>query len=244
MNRKLSPMKWPPSEEDRYIGPKGMDQACAEEKGSAAFWDRVGRIEGLCLSTGLERVEGQQDVYEKMLRLMIPEIEKSNKNLREFLLLRDMRGFGVEAHGMKGSLAVIGATALAGKACDLEIAAKRSDWEFCQSGLSDFLDGLNTFRQELSEAFSILRPAHSACRTEIPAELPMILESLIEALHETDIVAIAHETERMGTLPLGGIQKEQTGQIADYVMMMAYPEAADLTQKMLREVSAILQDRC
>jgi len=244
MNRKLSLKKRRLSKKVPHILPEGMARERADGKGSAAFWDRVGRIEGLCLSTGLERVEGQQDVYEKMLRLMIPEIEKSNKNLQEFLFLRDMRGFSIEVHGIKGSLATIGAPELAEKAHDLEIAADRLDIAFCESGLSDFLAKLNTLHQELNEAFSILKPAYSASRAEIPSELPGIMESLIEALHETDIVAIAYETERMGTLPLGGIQKEQAGQIADYVMMMAYPEAADLTQKMLREVSAILQDRC
>ena len=216
-----------------------MESSSMEEKGSAdterseAFWDAVLQIKGLSASIGLERVEGQEDVYEKTLRLMLLEIEKSNDNLHEFLSDQEMQKFGIEVHGIKGSLANIGAMELAEKAFDLEKASDRLDMEHCLLYLPDFLEELDILNQELYDAFALLRAGQESRPEELPAELYIIFENLAEAFGEMDIVAIDYEMHRLDALRLEGSLKEQIEQITDMVMMMDYDNALALMQQML-----------
>ncbi|MCL2768411.1 MAG: ATP-binding protein, partial [Synergistaceae bacterium] len=148
--------KWIPAEkiiEAQPIIADGSEYTTDEYR---VFWDKIEAIDGLDFFTGLDRVSGQRDVYEKTLKLMMLEIEKSNKNLIKFLSEEDMGNFGIEVHGIKGTLANIGAMDLSARALDLENASDKWDTAFCISNLPDFLKMLNELYAELDNAFSSL----------------------------------------------------------------------------------------
>jgi len=118
------------------------------------FWIKVEQIEELSISTALDGIGNQRDLYVELLELMIQEIENSDINLKRFLSENDMHNFRVEVHNMKGSLKSIGAMGIAQKAYDLEIASRKVDVEFCISNLPVFLEELNNLCLKLKEVFS------------------------------------------------------------------------------------------
>ena len=192
----------------------------AVESEHAEFWAKIEKIDCLDLSTGLERVDGKLDVYRKNLKLMLREIEKSDKNLIDFLLAEDMENFGIEMHGMKGTLDNIGAMELSSKALYLETASDSHNTGVCVLKLHDFLKELNELHVNLSDAFSVQN--HNDDRTEIPSELPLIFENLIIAFDNTDLVLIDQHIERIDALKLSGKLKDEIEHVKDAVMIMDY----------------------
>ena len=134
---------------DRPVAP---NVAGKEERGK--FWSIVDQIDEIDVSIGLSRIGGQQEVYKKMLELMVQEIEKSNNNLVEFLSAKEINSFRIEVHGIKSSLANIGSMPLSEKALDLEIASRNEDVDFCNANLPAFLERLNGLNLKLKEAFA------------------------------------------------------------------------------------------
>jgi signal transduction histidine kinase/ActR/RegA family two-component response regulator/HPt (histidine-containing phosphotransfer) domain-containing protein len=193
------------------------------------LWKRLEYIEGLNLSIGLNRVDWQRDVYEKSLKLMMQEIEKNDKNLNTFLAANDMEQFSIAVHGMKGSLANIGAMRLSTQALSLEGASNANDTDFCTANLPLFLEELTKLCGKLEEAFSVI------CQNEgpvtIPPELPLVFDRLLAAFGECNIAQIEKEAATMNALPLSGMIKEKVEGINDLVMMMDYDGAAELIRQ-------------
>jgi CheY-like chemotaxis protein/HPt (histidine-containing phosphotransfer) domain-containing protein len=230
--------KWIPAE--KLLDPPTQAPVADEGKASASkedasskedmeFWKKVEQIEGLDLSIGLSRVEGQKDVYEKSLKLMIGEIGKSDKSLIVFLMMRDMEQFCTAAHGMKGSLANIGAMELSSKALALEKASKTMETAFFFFFLPPFLEELNALCGKLKEAFSVR--CQNTNPIEVPPELPLIFTRMINAFEEFNLSHIEKEMAALDTLPLSGTLKEKVEKIKDCVMIMDYDSAAELIRK-------------
>jgi PAS domain S-box-containing protein len=201
-------------------------------------WKKIEQIEGLQTEKGLESFLGQHDGYEKTLKLLIKEIEKCSKNLAAFLSADDMHNFAIDVHGMKGSLANIGAMEISDLAKELEFAAKDANSGFCTSNLPPFLEKLQTFKQKLIEAFAEEKQNQGII--EIPPELPPIFEKLTVALGETDYLAIDRGMESLdklnlslGTEPKHGALKDEIEQIKDAVMMLDYESALNMMRKLL-----------
>ncbi|MDR0320490.1 MAG: response regulator [Treponema sp.] len=219
--------KWIPSEK-LLDTPQKAPVADMADEDEGEFWRQIKQIEGLDLAIGLDRVEGQKDVYEKSLKLMIREIEKSDKSLICFLMMRDMEQLCIAVHGMKSSLASIGAMELSSKALALEKASKTMDNVFCAANLPPFLDELNKLCGKLHEAFSLID--HDSGTVEVPPELPHIFSRLIDAFEEFNLPRIETEMAALDTLPLSGSLKEEVEKIKDYVMIMDYDSATKLIQ--------------
>jgi len=223
--------KWIPAEKLIALDPDAAEAGETDSGEDKEFWARVSKIAGLSVRTGLERVDGQRNVYEKTLKFMILEIEKSEKNLAEFLAAEKMDSFRIEVHGLKGSLANVGAMGLAEKAYDLEMESGKSDIEFCAANLQTLIDGIDALRAELQEAFSILR--QTSAPPEIPPEFPPIAERLLEAIEDVEMIAIDREVENLTGLKPNGALKEEIEYIRDAVMMMDYDGAAERIRKLL-----------
>jgi len=222
--------KWLPAE--KQLHPSAMAGVPVDGEGSdrAEFWEKVGQIEELSISQGLDRVDGQRDSYEHTLKLMIKEIEKCVRNLSEFLEAGDMRSFCIEVHGIKSSLANIGAIELGSIAHELEVASGRNDDAFCAANLPQLLRRLRVLRQRLQEAFSAISQSGDAM--ELPPELPPIFERLTEAFRDMDIVAIDEGMESLTALSLTGALGDEIGQIADAAIMSDFEGAIEVIQKL------------
>ena len=233
-------LKWLPAEKlmdspSEVYQPDGNDSFSNENENDnayadadAEFWEKIGQIEWLSLSEGLSRVEGQRRVYESTLRLMMKEIEKSDRNLNDFLDAGDMRGFYIEVHGLKGSLANIGAAELSDMAYKLETASGNNDKDFCVYNLPSLLLGLSDLWRLLEEAFS--STGDCTGEIEIPSELPPILESLTDALRNESIIAIDEHIQMLTALSPTGALGNKIEQIADAVIMADYDSALGILQ--------------
>jgi CheY-like chemotaxis protein len=210
------------------------DEAEAEAHGQQEFWNRIEQIGEISLQTGLDLVSGQRDVYAKSLKLMIKAIEKCTGNLNEFLEAGDMRNFSIEVHGMKGSLANIGADALSELARELEAAADQADASFCAANLPPFLERLNGFGLELKEAFNA--KARHRGPIDIPPALPSIFEKMRSAFDEMNFAAIDEEMEKLDALNLNEALREEIEQLKDAVLVTDYDSAIEVMQKLLNRV--------
>jgi HPt (histidine-containing phosphotransfer) domain-containing protein len=169
-----------------------------------------------------------------MLKLMIEEIEKSDKNLNEFLSVNDMDNFRIEAHGIKGSLANIGAMDIAEHAYGLEIASKKEDTVFCISNLPILLEELNELKLKLKEAFFEI--GQSCDIIELPPELPPILENLMNAFDCVDLALLDKEISKLNDLVISYSLEDKIEQIKDAVAMMDYENATKYINNLLNHV--------
>jgi len=234
--------------------------AVASAAGSV-FWQKIGQMPELSVETALELVSGRRDIYEKSLELTIKEIEKCDKNLNVFLSDNDMHNFSIEVHGMKSSLANIGATALSARAFELEKAADNKDAVFCASKLPSFLDDLRNLAASLTEAFAV-KPVISGIieiPPELPPELPPVLEKLAAALAEFDFIAINESMKSLksfkassgaassGAVSSGAVNsgavnsgavnsalKDQTEKVIEAVAITDYNGAIEMIRKLLK----------
>ena len=194
------------------------------------FWKKIGQIEGLSLSKGLSMVEGQRDTFISMLKLVIIEIEKCDRNLCEFLAAGDMRNFCIEVHSIKSSLTNIGVGGAAQKARELEVASDHEDMAFCAINLPSLLDDLGGLWLGLKEA--LIGISHRSGAVEVPPELLPVFEYLAHAFHEVDIVAIDEGMERLTALPLPEELEDEIEEFTDAVLMMDYESAMEIMRRL------------
>ena len=225
----------------RWIPPekliKPLPEAIVLEEGrdddGGGFWEKIGQLKGLDVQTGLARVSGQKEVYEKSLNLLAKEIDKCDRNLNAFIAAGDMRNFTIEVHSMKGSLANIGAMYLSEKAKELETASDRGNIDFCQANLHPFLNELNSLGNAIKEALSVSRPERGP--VEIPPELPGIFNRMMNAFGEMDFLVINDEIENLEAMSLTGQLKDDIEQIKDAVLVMDYDGALTVMKQLLSE---------
>jgi len=161
---------------------------------------------------------------------VIFEIEKCDRNLKEFLAAGDMRNFCIEVHSIKSSMASIGASELENIAHELETASKQGDEARCAANTPQLLSGLDALRLRLKEVFSEINRGDDAI--VLPPELPPIFENLADALREMDIVAIDENMERLGALTLTGALGDEIEQITDATIMMDFDYAIEVIEKL------------
>ena len=195
------------------------------------FWKRIEKIQGLYVETGLDRVSGQHDNYEKSLELMVSEMGNRVDKLIRFLASSDLRNFSIEVHGLKGSLANIGAIELAAQALNLEIASDKGNADFCAINLPPFLKELADFRAALEEAFRIKYQNRGPI--VIPPELPQVFGKMTEAFNTGNFIAIDKAQGKLDALNTEGALKDEIEKIKDAVMMMDYEKAKELMQALL-----------
>ena len=223
--------KWIPAH--KLLNPPARTGAhhVTEDDGQQEFWEKIKQIEGLSVMTGLERVDGQRGVYKKSLKLLLQEIEKSVKNLPEFLSADDMENFRIEVHGIKGAMANTGAMELSEKAYKLEMAADRADAAFCVENLPAFLESLGRLSFELKEVFEAIKQSDGSI--DIPPDLPRIFKKMADAFAEIDLVCIDEEINNLNALNMNGALRDKIEQIKDAVMLMDYDGADKLIRKLL-----------
>ena len=223
--------KWLPPEKITDAQPEMPSTAEIIDEGYIEFWAQIERIGGLDASAGLDWVDGQRNVYEKTLRLVMLEIEKSEKNLIAYLSAGDYKGFRVEIHGLKCALANAGAVRLSQRAYDLEVASGEMNSAFCISTLPGFLESLIELNMELKRAFAII--THDAPPIDLPPELPHIFMNLMEAIDVMDLVLINQEIENLNLLELNGPLKEKVDKIKEAVMLMDYDRALKQMRRLI-----------
>ncbi|MDR0219813.1 MAG: response regulator [Lachnospiraceae bacterium] len=199
------------------------------------FWKEIDKIEGLYADVGLDRVSGQHEIYKSSLKLMTTEIEKCRRKLGRFLEEGNMYQFEVLVHGMKGSLANIGAMELSERALVLEKAAENKDtgWEYCKENMAAFLEDLAVFGDQLKKAFAA--KSGTAGETETPKGLEEVFAKLKEAFDQADYGALDGLLEQLDDLKLTGVYAEEAARIKEMVGMMDFEGAVHIMDELISQ---------
>jgi len=195
------------------------------------FWDKIQKIRGLSTKRGLDIVASQLSVYKNTLEISVREINKSINNLNRYLRTGDMKNFSIEAHGIKGSLNLIGANQLAVKASKLEQAGKNGDVGFVKNNLPEFLDGLGKLNSELKEAFAELHKNQR--KVNLPPELPPILTKINKAMVNTDIDVLYAELDKLDKIKLEGSLKVEIENLKEAAFIMNQGQVAAIVGRLL-----------
>ncbi|MDR0470089.1 MAG: response regulator, partial [Peptococcaceae bacterium] len=230
--------KWIPAEKLSFAPPgtraPGSTMTEDREDAHKDFWEKIAQIEEISLAIGMDRIDGQKDIYKKSLQLMIGDIGKSDKNLRRFLAEEDMHNFRIEVHSVKSSLANLGAMELSTKAFELETASSRLDVGFCTANLPSLLDELEALSVKIEEAFATI--SHSEMPLTVSPEALLALEKLMKALVEMDLVQIGTEMEGLCALNLDEAFEEEIEKLQDEITMMDYDSAIEHIAELLNDV--------
>jgi len=194
------------------------------------FWDKVSKINGLNMQSGLENAFGQRRTYKNTIEIFMRESLKSAELLKKYLADNDMHNFCVEVHGVKGSLSLVGATELAAKALELENASREKNSRFCSLNLEEFLIELTTISNDINDCFVGLRSNQSPMT--IPHELPPILARITDAMDNADYAVLYHEIDQLDSLVFTGTVKDEIKSLKEAVMIMNYDYAASIIKRL------------
>jgi CheY-like chemotaxis protein/HPt (histidine-containing phosphotransfer) domain-containing protein/anti-sigma regulatory factor (Ser/Thr protein kinase) len=118
--------------------------------GISDFWEDLGRVGGINVEVGKNRVAGMEDMYRETLGIFYDKTPRECKALSGYLAADDIQNFAILAHGMKTSLLTIGAMGLAETALELEKAGKAGDKERCAEIVPGFIERLGELHANLS----------------------------------------------------------------------------------------------
>ena len=139
--------KWLPAE---MIIAGAQDTPEAEQDERSRRWDDVAAVGHINVEVGRNRVAGIWEVYHETLELFCGRLAGERQKLEKFLNDGDMDNFAILIHGMKSSLATIGAMAMSERARELEDASKSGNRELCLQKLPSLLNDLQELGAKLA----------------------------------------------------------------------------------------------
>ncbi|MCL2218777.1 MAG: ATP-binding protein [Chitinispirillia bacterium] len=114
-----------------------------------SLWDDVAMIGVINVEVGKNRVAGIEEMYREMLELFYGRLALDCRKLEKFLADGDIGNFSILIHGLKSSLATIGALSLSDRALELEMVSKGGDSATCRDKLPGLLDDLLDLGEKL-----------------------------------------------------------------------------------------------
>ncbi len=200
--------KWAPDKYKKVVETQGSEAEAAPLT--------PGQLAGLAggpeidLAAGLSQVENQVAIYQEMLLLLADQAPGLVALLNEQLERGDLASFSVQVHGLKSSLASLGARELSSLARELEEKALAGDLKFCREKGPE----LNRRLAALAGRLKDLRPAEPPAPRQYPVSSvtdPSDLENLYQALLAYDF----EEIQRLlGRLKVECKDQESIGMIA------------------------------
>jgi len=106
-------------------------------------------IDGLNVYFALKQCNGDINLLSDILRSVatsasIPKMQLAFET-------KDLRSYTIFVHGIKGALRNVGAENLGSMAYDLELAAKRSDYDFIKENHEEFMDSFAAFSEKVTK---------------------------------------------------------------------------------------------
>ncbi|MCL2252846.1 MAG: ATP-binding protein [Lachnospiraceae bacterium] len=194
------------------------------------FWEQVHNIKGLHAQTGLDIAGGQSDIYKNTLEIFLFEYEKSEKIMLDALAVKDLAKFCIEVHGMKGTLALLGASQLSATALRLEDASREKNIGYCEQNFKEFNDELRLFYHELKNVFDeywknkktvVIEPNLQACLTRIT-----------EAISSMDISSVYEEIDLLNEMEISESLFDDIEKLKDALMIMNYDYAESIIKRL------------
>jgi len=112
-------------------------------------------IDGLDLDAGVKRFGGNPKLYVKIIKTFIDNIGP-HLDMLAGLAEDNIEAYGIEVHGVKGSLYGISANKEGDMAKELEMAAKAGDFAKAKAGNAPFIEAVDSLTEKLKALVSEL----------------------------------------------------------------------------------------
>jgi len=142
------------------------------------------KIEGLDISKGVERFNGNEQIYIEVLKTYAESVE-SMLDTVENVTEENLNAYKIKVHGIKGTSYDVFAEKIAADAKDLENAAKIGDYEFIQSHNEDFVKNTRSVLGNIKEFFSGLELENTKQKKDAPDK--NVLSALLDACDKYDM---------------------------------------------------------
>ena len=136
-------------------GEQGKAEAPTSEE--TEFLNNVRAISFINTGIALDHFSGNLNMFHDTLEVFYKSLLTECERLETFLQTNELQKFAISVHGIKSSLATIGAMSLSEIAFELEKASKNDDASFCEERLPGFLVNLRTLHEQLSVVFAKIK---------------------------------------------------------------------------------------
>jgi len=157
-------------------------ESSVAQDSQGSFLDTVKKINGVNTEIGMSRVSGMEDMYRETLEIFQKKLISECEKMNGFLHSKDLHNLAISVHGMKSSLATIGAMELSEAAFALETASKNEELPYCEEHLPGFLERLRSLHEELS----VIMPAEEAVLSRPEGSAQDLRENAQAALAAVD----------------------------------------------------------
>ncbi len=178
----------------------------------------------LDVSAGLESAAGQKDAYEQSLRLLCDKIPRLTRLANDTLSKGALDIFSIHIHGMKGSLASVGAQALSAEAGELERASVEGDVPRCRAALPGFIRRLEEMNRQLEDALRG-RGARGGKASAAKGDLANAAQQLHHALTQHDYELVTEALRHFLGLDYGAAANAVADVIKNHVDRFEYDAA-------------------
>jgi CheY-like chemotaxis protein len=168
-------------------------------------------LEGLNHSAGLANVNGNREIYDRLLRQFSTEMEENVRSLLALLAQEQWKKAIIYFHSLRSFLSTIGAEAMAKEALVLEIAMKNGQGHENLKRIGVFCDDLIKFRAALVGRISV-KP-----RAEIKAKRRMTPENLKGQLKKLYEACMFCRSTEVDTLLEDLIQQDLSNEAANLI---------------------------
>lgn len=128
----------------------------------------------------------------KNMACFLGNVMISRNRLTDAFYQKRYQDYAVSVHGMKSSLALLGAMNLSAKAKELELAAKEERIDFVEQNHEAFLAQYDDFVEKLEQCFEKRNDTKT-----VEKSVTEIAEELIEAADHFDVVGIGEQAEKL-----------------------------------------------
>ena len=156
----------------------------------------------ICLEKALTyTTNGVKGVYANC-RLYLENEPAVKKNLTETFEKKDYKNYGIYAHSLKSTSALIGAELMSDMAKKMEFAAKENDFTYIETHHDELMAHYGAFTERLSGACSVLEDTSSGMtEDEAIAQIAKNLHKLRIAATDYDTVGVSERVDTLATLP-------------------------------------------
>jgi signal transduction histidine kinase/DNA-binding NarL/FixJ family response regulator len=164
-------------------------------------WLPAKKFTALDINAGLAAVAHNEEIYESSLKLLYDKIPKILAILEICLSENNLPDFTLHIHGMKSSLAAVGAVPLSELAETLENAGNAKDAALCRRVFPEFLNDLKALEQQLASRFAAEVQLNKKAGTR--EVLNECLDTLTEAVANYNYELLINTVTAMSELDFG-----------------------------------------
>ncbi|MCL1988395.1 MAG: ATP-binding protein [Firmicutes bacterium] len=201
---------------------------------TSKFFEQLNTIEEIAVQAGIKHFSGMEEAYKGALEMFYRKLSSECIVMQSYLQHKDLQGFAISVHAMKGVLATLGATKLSELAAELEKTAKLGDLKFCTENFPNLWEKLLALHDKLKSAL------FDSSESEIPKDKQVVpieesqasWEKIKTAVADFDADTATEELQQLSSLNFG----EEQNTIIQNVMQAIADFDFDTAETILQQI--------